>query len=68
MTRWKKIVWASGIYLALVVLALLFLAPILFMASGSLKPDSQVLLEAGSLKALFPSTVYFNNFKECLIG
>lgn len=52
------------IYSALVLLAFLFLAPILFMISGSLKPDEQVLLEAGSLRSLLPSTIQLDNFRD----
>jgi multiple sugar transport system permease protein len=49
-------------YLALSVLALLFIAPIVFMIVGSLKPDELVLSEAGTFKAFLPDKVSFQNY------
>jgi len=41
-------------YLAVTACAAVFLAPILFMAIGSLKPDARVLAEAGGWHAFWP--------------
>jgi multiple sugar transport system permease protein len=49
-------------YLVLSVLALLFIAPIVFMIVGSLKPDELVLSEAGTFKAFLPDKVSFQNY------
>ena len=53
-----------GHYLLLTVLALLFVAPIVFMVVGSLKPDDLVLAEAGTIKAFIPDTVSFQNYRD----
>ncbi|TNF96075.1 MAG: carbohydrate ABC transporter permease [Gammaproteobacteria bacterium] len=51
-------------YIALLMLAMLFLSPILFMLIGSLKPDTRVLMEAGSLKAFVPVEVGLDNYRD----
>jgi multiple sugar transport system permease protein len=48
----------------LLLLALGFIAPILLMVAGSLKPDGQVLVEAGSLKAFFPDAISLQNYRD----
>ena len=53
-----------GSYLLLTILALLFVAPILFMIVGSLKPDELVLSEAGSLKAFVPTQASLQNYRD----
>jgi multiple sugar transport system permease protein len=53
-----------GSYLVLTVLALLFVAPIVFMIVGSLKPDELVLSEAGTFKAFLPDKVSFQNYAD----
>lgn len=53
-----------GSYLLLIVLALLFAAPILFMFVSSFKPDYRVLSEAGSLKAFLPDALSFENYRD----
>lgn len=55
-------VWLS--YAALLVLALLFVSPILLMVVGSLKPEARVLVEAGSLKALVPGDWDLRNYRD----
>lgn len=52
------------LYLGLLGLALLFVAPILFMLSGSLKPESQVLTEAGHWRALVPTDWHWQNYRD----
>jgi multiple sugar transport system permease protein len=42
--------------------ALLFFAPILFMFVSSLKPDEQVLVEAGTLQAFWPTSTSLQNY------
>jgi multiple sugar transport system permease protein len=49
-------------YLLLIVLSLLFIAPIIFMIVGSFKPDELVLSEAGTFKAFLPEKVSFQNY------
>ncbi len=51
-------------YLGLVILAILFIAPIMFMLSGSFKPDAQVLTEAGSWQAFIPSQLNLENYHD----
>ncbi len=51
-------------YLFLVLLAMLFISPILLMVVGSLKADSQVLVEAGSLNAFWPSKASLSNYSD----
>ncbi len=52
------------IHISLLLLALVFIAPILLMLAGSLKPDASVLIEAGSLKAFFPQAVSLQNYQD----
>lgn len=51
-------------HLALVALAAVYVAPILFMVVGSLKPDARVLAEAGSLRAFLPTEASFQNYRD----
>ncbi len=51
-------------YAALLLLALFVISPILLMVVGSLKPEGQVLLEAGSLKAFVPTDVDLRNYRD----
>ena len=61
MKRW----WVNGaLYLGLMALALVFIAPILLMVAGSLKPDARVLIEAGSWRALLPDSVSLQNYGD----
>jgi multiple sugar transport system permease protein len=52
------------IHAGLLLLALAFIAPILLMVIGSLKPDAQVLIEAGRLKAFFPDAISLQNYRD----
>jgi len=51
-------------YLVLTALALLFLAPVVMMLVGSLKPDERVLVEAGSLAAFIPTGASLQNYAD----
>lgn len=51
-------------YGVLTVVAILFVAPILFMIVGSLKPDERVLTEGGSWKAFVPTDASFQNYSD----
>jgi len=51
-------------YLLLTLLALLFIAPIIFMIVGSLKPDELVLSEAGTLRAFLPQQASWQNYRD----
>lgn len=48
----------------LVVFVLLYVAPILFMVVGSLKPDDRVLAEAGGPRAFFPTEASLDNYRQ----
>jgi multiple sugar transport system permease protein len=60
----RRLLLVSFSYAALLLLALLFIAPILLMLVGSLKPEAQVLVEAGSLKAFMPGTWDLRNYHD----
>lgn len=51
-------------WLVLVVLAVAFVAPLVFMLVGSLKPDASVLVSAGSLKGFVPTGVSLDNYRD----
>jgi len=51
-------------YLILLAAALLFFAPVAFMLIGSLKADARVLVEAGGLQALLPSSASLQNYRD----
>ncbi|MCX4188011.1 carbohydrate ABC transporter permease [Methylophaga sp. OBS4] len=51
-------------YLFLTLAALLFLAPVVMMLVGSLKPDQQVFVEAGSLSAFIPGEASLDNYAD----
>lgn len=55
---------ALAAYLALALLALAFIAPILLMLAGSLKPNDRVLAEAGRLAALLPADASLHNYAD----
>jgi multiple sugar transport system permease protein len=54
---------AALAYALLLAFTLLFVAPVLFMLVGSLKPDALVLAEAGTLRAFFPDTISLDNYR-----
>ncbi|MFQ5487758.1 MAG: carbohydrate ABC transporter permease [Gammaproteobacteria bacterium] len=54
------------VYLLLLLLALLFLAPITMMVMASFKPDPRVLAEAGSLRAFLPADFSWQNYHDVL--
>jgi multiple sugar transport system permease protein len=60
----RKRVAIIGTYFFLIILAFLFIAPILFMVVGSFKPDELVLSQAGSLKAFLPESASFQNYSD----
>jgi multiple sugar transport system permease protein len=51
-------------HLLLIALALLFLAPVWMMLAGSLKPDAQVLTQAGSLAGFMPHSLSLQNYAD----
>ena len=51
-------------YVVLSACAMVFVAPIAFMIIGSLKPETQVLSEAGSWKAFLPDRVSLENYRD----
>ena len=62
MNRWPRL-RAALAYALLLAFTLLFVAPVLFMLVGSLKPDDLVLAEAGTLRAFFPDTISLGNYR-----
>jgi multiple sugar transport system permease protein len=60
----EKMLFAVGSYLLLTLLGLLFVAPILFMMVGSLKPDELVLSQAGTFKAFVPEQASLQNYED----
>jgi multiple sugar transport system permease protein len=51
-------------YLGLLLLVTLFVVPIVFMLSGSFKPDARVLTEAGSWQAFLPASLDLHNYRD----
>lgn len=64
MIRIRHILVRMLSYATLLVLALLFVSPILLMVVGSLKPEARVLLDAGSLKAFIPGEWDLRNYRD----
>lgn len=56
--------WHAVNYLLLAVTAGLFIVPVLFMVVGSLKPEARVLSEMGSLRAVLPSDIELQNYRD----
>ncbi|MCO5799717.1 MAG: carbohydrate ABC transporter permease [Dolichospermum sp. OL03] len=63
-SKTQKIISQIVVYLILILLAFLFVAPILFMIVGSLKPDDLVLVESGSIKAFIPDKISLQNYQN----
>lgn len=60
-------------YLLLVLIALMFCFPLVFMVMSSFKPDQQLLLDSGNVRAFLPVgdlsfTNYFEAFERAPIG
>ncbi len=54
-----------GRYLVLILIALIFIFPIIFMLVSSLKPDFQLLSDTSSLRAFLPvGDISFDNYRE----
>lgn len=51
-------------YVLLIVVVAIYVAPIAFMAVGSLKSDDRVLAEAGSIKAFIPDAPSVENYRD----
>ena len=61
----KKALSLFGRYAILIVIALIFIFPIVFMLVSSLKPDEQLLRDSGSLLAFVPyGNLSFDNYFE----
>lgn len=57
-----KRIRVAMVYGALLLFALIMIAPLMLMFAGSLKPDDRVLVEAGSMLAFFPSIISIDNY------
>jgi multiple sugar transport system permease protein len=51
-------------YAGLVLFTIVYIAPIIFMFVGSLKPDDRILVEAGSIKAFWPDNTSLQNYRD----
>ena len=60
----RKRLWNILDYLLLSAAALIFIAPVLFMVAGSLKPDARVLSEMDSLRAVLPAEIDWQNYRD----
>ena len=60
----RQIAGAIGSYALLILLALLFIAPIAFMFVASLKPDELVLSQAGTTQGFIPVPASFQNYRD----
>lgn len=59
-----RILRALPVYMLLIATALMFIMPVAMMLAGSLKPDDQVLLQAGSWRAYFPAQADWQNYRD----
>jgi len=60
----KRFITSLFVCCLLLGVSLIFLIPVLMMVSGSLKPDDQVLLEAGTMQAYFPAHISMQNYHD----
>ncbi len=60
----KEMASSLFVYVALLAFVVAFIAPVLFMLAGSLKPDSAIMIEAGSMKAFWPDFISLENYKN----
>ena len=51
-------------YFGNIVIGIIFVSPLIWMISASLKPESQILANMNSLKTFFPVSASFNNYVE----
>ncbi len=58
---WRQLLAVVGL---LTFLSILFVAPIVLILAGSLKPEARVLSEAGTLRAFFPTRVSLQNYRD----
>lgn len=63
--RSAKAPWSkTGSYLLLIVLATVFVAPVLFMVSAGFTPDEQVLAQGAGLQAFVPRDATLSNYRS----
>lgn len=51
-------------YFGNIVIGIIFVSPLIWMISASLKPESQIFANMNSLKTFFPVSASFNNYVE----
>ena len=51
-------------YFGNIVIGIIFVSPLIWMISASLKPESQIFANMNSLKTFFPVSAFFNNYVE----
>ncbi|WP_455196970.1 carbohydrate ABC transporter permease [Kaarinaea lacus] len=62
--RMRVVINTAVSYVLLLTTALIFLIPVWMMIAGSLKPDDQVLLDAGSLRGYIPDEMSIRNYQD----
>ncbi len=61
----KRSIFGTALsYVVLIVTVAIYIAPIAFMAVGSLKSDDRVLAEAGSIRAFVPDAASMQNYRD----
>ena len=53
-------------YFGNIVIGIIFVSPLIWMISASLKPESQIFANMNSLKTFFPVSASFNNYVEVI--
>ncbi|MBI9103038.1 MAG: carbohydrate ABC transporter permease [Spirochaetales bacterium] len=62
-TKSSAIISKTGWYILLIIIAMIFVLPLLFMVVSSLKPEMQLLADTSSLRAFLPvGNLSFDNF------
>ena len=68
MSGWRRTIASgtrrTGTYALLCLAALVWVAPVLIMVAGSLKPEDRVLAEAGSLRGVLPLGGSWENYAD----
>lgn len=62
--RYNKKILLAARYVALCVLALLYIAPVIYMVVSSFKPDERILADGGSILAFVPVEASLQNYYD----
>lgn len=67
MSKEKKLLITSIMYIGYVLIAFLFIAPIVYMVVSSLKTDAQIVADMSTFRAFLPiGTLTFDNFVQIM--